>query len=71
MRDEELKSKIISIFGNSKKRYGFPRIQKSLQAQGEKIGKDKVAQLMREVGLRASKKKKFQPKTTINNPYDR
>lgn len=70
-RDGELKAKIVSIFDKSKKRYGSPRIQKSLQGQGEKVGKDKVAQLMREVGLRASKKKKYQPKTTINNPSDR
>jgi len=67
-RDGELKTKILSIFGNSKETYGSPRIQKKLQRDGEKIGKDKVAQLMREEGLSAKKKKAFRPKTTINNP---
>ena len=70
-RDGLLKAKILSIFGNSKKTYGSPRIQKSLQASGEKVGKDKVAQLMREEGLSAKKKKAFRPKTTINNPSDK
>ena len=70
-RDEQLKAKIISIFGNSKKTYGSPRIQRTLQVNGEKVGKDKVAQLMREEGLSAKKKKAFRPKTTINNPSDK
>jgi len=70
-RDEQLKAKIISIFGNSKKTYGSPQIQRTLQVNGEKVGKDKVAQLMREEGLSAKKKKAFRPKTTINNPSDK
>jgi len=61
----------LSIFGNSKRAYGSPRIQKSLQRDGEKIGKDKVAKLMKEEGLSAKKKKAFRPKTTLNNPSDK
>jgi putative transposase len=67
-RDGRLKAKILSIFGNSKEAYGSPRIQKKLKRDGEIVGKDKVAQLMREEGLSAKKKKAFRPKTTINNP---
>lgn len=67
-RDGHLKAKILSIFGKSKGVYGSPRIQKLLQRDGEKVGKTKVAQLMREEGLRAKMKKAFRPKTTINNP---
>jgi len=68
-RDGCLKAKILSIFGDSKRTYGSPRIQKTLQREGEKVGKDKVAQLMKEEGLTAKKKKAFRPKTTINNPH--
>jgi putative transposase len=70
-RDGELKAKILSIFDKSKKNYGSPRIKKSLELQGEKVGKDKVAKLMKEEGLSALKKKAFRPKTTINNPSDK
>lgn len=69
-RDGKLKAKILSIFGKSKSNYGSPRIYRSLKAQGEKIGKDKVAKLMKEEGLSARKKKAFRPKTTINNPSE-
>jgi putative transposase len=67
-RDKCLREKIVKIFKNSKKNYGSPRVQKALQRSGEKIGKDKVAKLMKEEGISAKKKKAFQPKTTINNP---
>lgn len=70
-RDGKLKSKILSIFGKSKESYGSPRIQKSLQAQGERVGKKKVAKLMQDEGLSAKKKKAFRPKTTLNNPSDK
>lgn len=70
-RDGELKSKILSIFGKSKESYGSPRIQKSLQAQGEIVGKNKVAKLMQDEALSAKKKKAFRPKTTLNNPSDK
>ena len=45
-QDQNLKRKISNIFERSKKNYGSPRIHKLLQSEGEKIGKDKVAQLM-------------------------
>lgn len=70
-RDGKLKAKILDIFGRAKERYGSPRIQKQLQRNGEKVGKDKVAKLMREEGLSARKKKAYRPKTTINNPSDK
>ena len=55
-RDGELKAKILSIFGSPRETYGSPRMQKSLQREGEKVGKRRVARLMREEGLSARKK---------------
>jgi len=49
----------------------LPRIHRSLQNDGEVVGKNKVAELMKEEGLSARKKKAFRPKTTINNPSDK
>lgn len=67
-RNGRLKTKIINIFKNSKKTYGSPRIQKSLQREGERVSKNKVAKIMKIEGLKAQRKKAFRPKTTLNNP---
>jgi putative transposase len=71
IKNGEIKAKILNIFNDSKETYGSPRIKASLEKDGESIGKDKVARLMREEGLSARRKKAFRPKTTINNPSDR
>lgn len=70
-RNERLKLKIKILFESSDKNYGSPRIHRSLQNDGEVVGKNKVAELMKEEGLSARKKKAFRPKTTINNPSDK
>ena len=70
-KDKRLKKKIKKIFDNSDGNYGSPRIHKSLQNDGETIGENKVAKLMKEDNLNAKKKKAFRPKTTINNPSDK
>jgi len=71
MKDDLLKAKILNIFNSSKKTYGSPRIKKKLERDGEKVGKNRVARLMREEGLIVKRKKAFRPKTTINNPNDK
>lgn len=70
-RGEELLKKIEKEFENSKKTYGSPRIVKKLKMNGETVGENKVAKLMRENDLNATKKAAFRPKTTINNPSDK
>ena len=68
-RDEMLRGKVVEVFRKSKRRYGSPRIHEQLQRDGEKVGKDKVAKLMKESGLQAKRKKAFRPTTTVNHPY--
>ena len=46
------------------KRYGSRRIKASLEQQGIKIGRQKVAEIMRKEGLRAIQPRKFIPRTT-------
>jgi len=69
-RDLRLSNKVKSIFNKNKGRYGAPRVHKTLENEGEKVSKNKVAKLMRKDDLRAKGKKAFRPKTTINNPLD-
>ena len=55
-------------FDKNKGRYGSPRIASCLRDEGFCIGENKVAEIMRELGLRAAQKSSFKPKTTINDP---
>jgi putative transposase len=64
--DEALKIKISSVFNNKFKRYGSPRIFVELLKDNETCGHNRVARLMREMGLKARSKKRFQ-KTTDSN----
>lgn len=66
-----LHRRIRSLFEKNKRRYGSPRITSCLRGEGFCIGENKVAELMREMGLRATQKASFRPKTTIHNPDSR
>jgi putative transposase len=46
------------------KRYGSGRIKESLKQKGIKIGRRKIAEIMRKEGLRAIQPPKFIPRTT-------
>ena len=58
-QDSRLSTKIRAIFKRSRGRYGAPRVHKALQADGEQIGRKRVARLMRQQGLRARQKRRF------------
>lgn len=68
MRDEQLKARIRSAFERSRSSYGSPRIRMELQRDGERVGKNRVARLMREEELRAKSKRRYKPHTTQANP---
>jgi putative transposase len=61
---EQLKDTIQAIFRKSRKAYGAPRMHKALIAKGYKVGKEKVAELMSEMGLKARAAKRFKAATT-------
>ena len=71
IENENLKKEIKEIYKISKKTYGSPRIRASLVRIGKKVGKDRVAKLMKEENLSARSKKRFVPRTTVNNPLDK
>lgn len=68
LRDEQLKAKVSQSFVRSKGNYGSPRIMMELRREGERCGKNRVARLMREQGLRAKCKRRFRPRTTQSDP---
>jgi len=67
-QDEEvLTEKIIMFHCGSRCTYGSPRIHKDLQAAGYRVGRKRVARLMREVGLRGKTKRRFKTTTTSHH----
>jgi len=69
-RDLELVDQILKIHKETRGIYGAPRIHTELRSQGVKVGKKRVARLMREVGIcGVTRRKKW--RTTIRDPEAR
>lgn len=64
-QESELLGGIETVFAQNQKRYGSPRVTQVLRAAGRRVGKNRVARLMRQRGLVARKKRAFRPKTTV------
>ena len=63
-KDAMLTEKIREIHDGSRGTYGSPRVHAALQAEGIRVGKKRVARLMKEAGLRGVSRRK-RPSTTI------
>lgn len=57
--DEELTERIEEIHALSRRTYGAPRIHAELRAQGIRVGKKRVARLMKVAGLAGVSRRKF------------
>lgn len=66
-KNVELTKKIKALFDEEKSRAGAPRITKRLNQQGEHVGKQRVARIMRQHGWRAKASKKFKATTNSNH----
>jgi transposase InsO family protein len=58
LADEILMARVRIVFERSKRTYGAPRIHAELQADGLRVGKKRVARLMRQDGLVARRRKR-------------
>jgi transposase InsO family protein len=54
-----LVERIRQVHQDSRRTYGSPRVRAELKAQGQPVGRHRVARLMREVGLRARQRSRF------------
>jgi len=66
-RNESLRAVIGAIHETSRATYGSPRIHRELRASGQPLGRNRVARLMREAGLRAKASRRYRPRTTNSN----
>jgi len=68
-RDRELKVTIQSVFKENEERYGSPRIHLELRDQGVRCSQKRVARLMRELGLVATKARRFVATTDSDHGF--
>jgi len=66
--ERDLAGRVATIFEASRRTYGSPRVHAELRAEGARVGRKRVARLMREHGLAATVRRRF-PRTT-NSRHD-
>lgn len=64
--NQQLLRRAEKIFFDSGRTYGSPRLCAALRSSGWSCGKNRVARLMRQAGLRARQKRAFRPQTTLS-----
>jgi len=68
IEDERLTAQIREVHSENFECYGYPRVWHELQRQGERVGRDHVARLMRQEGIQGAKRRGKPWKTTIGDP---
>lgn len=67
LEDKKLKLLIREVHRWSRQSYGPERIRTELAEQGVTVGRDRIARLRKEMGLRCKQKKKFKATTTSSH----
>jgi putative transposase len=68
VEDERLTARIGEVHSQNFECYGYPRVWHELRRQGEQAGRDRVARLMRQEGIRGAKRRGKPWRTTIADP---
>ena len=68
-QDQRLGVEIQAIHAESRQRYGSPRVHAELRERGHRLGRKRVARLMREHGLGARRRRRF--RITTDSPHPR
>jgi putative transposase len=68
IEDERLIARIREVHEQNFECYGYPRVWHELQREGEEVGRDHVARLMRQEGIRGAKRRGKPWRTTIADP---
>jgi putative transposase len=68
-RDQELSERVSAVHLGSRRRYGSPRVHAELQATGERVGRKRVARLMRDNDLAARTWRRFRKTTDSKHSF--
>jgi putative transposase len=68
VEDERLTARIREVHEQNFECYGYPRVWHELRRQGEQVGRDHVARLMRQEGIKGAKRRGKPWRTTIADP---
>ncbi|MGH2882249.1 MAG: IS3 family transposase [Solirubrobacteraceae bacterium] len=68
VEDERLTARVREVHEQNFECYGYPRVWHELVRQGEQVGRDHVARVMREEGIRGAKRRGKPWRTTIADP---
>ena len=68
IEDERLTARIREVHGQNFECYGYPRVWHELRRQGEQVGRDHVARLMRQEGIKGAKRRGKSWRTTTPDP---
>jgi putative transposase len=71
VEDERLTARIREVHEQNFECYGYPRVWHELRREGEDVGRDHVARLMRQAGIRGAKRRGKPWRTTIPDPNAR
>jgi putative transposase len=63
-RDEALRVQVEEVHRQSRGTYGSPRVAAALRAKGHRVGRHRVARMMRRCGLRGRQKARYRVQTT-------
>lgn len=68
-REGELDGRVREAHAASKGRYGSPRVHAELRASGERVGRKRVARIMKNAGLTGRKRRRFQSTTDSRHAF--
>ena len=69
LRDEVLSERVAAAHVASNRRYGSPRVHAELKAAGQRVGRKRVARLMREKALVARQRRRFRTTTDSKHGF--
>jgi putative transposase len=68
LRDAELERLIAAVFAESRETYGAPRVHAELRARGVRVGKKRIARLMRQLEVEGVSRRGKRRRTTTPDP---
>jgi transposase InsO family protein len=68
-QDQVLTRRIVALYSNSRERYGSPRIHRALRKEGIRVGRKRVARLMRQQALKGRSARIYQKKAKLRKYF--